>query len=343
MWLTIGHDKAVQALAHSLSEGRLAHAYLLVGPPQVGKMTLATDLARAVNCLADEKPCGQCGQCKRISQGLHADVRVVSMETGSEGDGRSRVAISIDQVRDVQRTVGMKPYEGRYRVIVFDGAEHLSQEAANSLLKTLEEPPEQVMLVLLASDTSALLPTVVSRCHLLELRPLSLELIARELEGRFNISSDEAKEIARLSGGRIGWALQTAGEPHLLEDRGQRLAALEEAVRGGLEQRFSYAAHLIRSLSSSREAAVQEMALWLGWWRDVLVIKQGAPELVTNLSRMDILAATAGTLSSAQVFGAVRAVQDASSYVEYNANLRLTLEEVMLALPRPASRPRSPS
>ena len=335
MWRTIGHDRAVNTLKRSLHEGRLSHAYLLVGPRHVGKMTLALDLAQAVNCLGEERPCGRCDQCMRVARGLHADIRVVGVTSEPAAQGRSRVAIGIDQVREVRREASLKPYEGRGRVFIFDGAEHLSEEAANSLLKILEEPPEQVTLVLLASDADVLLPTIVSRCHRLELGPLSPTVVARELEDRFDTAADQAREMARLSGGRIGWAFQAAEQPDLLERRAEALAAFEEAVRGGLERRFLYAADLAPSFGASRDAARQKIVLWLEWWRDVLLIKEGVPEFVTNLSRMDTIKAMADALTSAQIVGAVNAVQEVSDYLEHNINPRLALEELMLVLPRP--------
>ena len=335
MWRTIGHDKALKALQRSLQEGRLSHAYLLMGPAYVGKMTLALDLAAAVNCEREETPCGECVQCRRIANGLHADVRIIGVKSEPAVDARERVAIGIGQVRELQREASLKPYEGSYRVFIFDGAEHLSEEAANSLLKTLEEPPDQVILVLLASNPDALLPTIVSRCHHIGLRPLPVSLVAQELEARFDSSGDEAKEIARLSGGRIGWAFQAAAEPDILRRRAERLSAFEEAVKGSLETRFRYASQVASAFGAGREAARQEIALWLGWWRDVLVIKVGVPDLVINLSRVDALGAAGETLSSFQIAGAVDALQDTADYLEKNVNLRLAVEDLMLVLPRP--------
>ena len=139
MWRTAGHDKAIKSLERALAEDRLAHSYLVTGRKRVGKTTLALDLARALNCLSDARPCGECGQCGRISSGLHPDVRLIGLETARSG--RLRTLISIDQVREVQRDASLLPYEGRSRVFIFESAEKLSEEAANSLLKTLEEPP----------------------------------------------------------------------------------------------------------------------------------------------------------------------------------------------------------
>ena len=337
MWRTVGHEKAINTLRRALGGGMLSHAYLFAGPRHVGKMTLALDLARAVNCLeesADNRPCDDCNQCRRIADGLHADIRVVGLEAQDSGTGRTRVNISIDQVRRVQRDASLKPYEGAYRVFIFDGAERLSEEAANSLLKILEEPPDRVILVLLGSSGGGMLPTIVSRCQQMELRPLPLSLVARELETHHGADPEKAEEIARLSAGRLGWAVQAATEPELLEHRAERLATIEDTVRGGLEVRFSYAADLASVFSRDRNAARQEVALWLDWWRDVMVIREGVPELVGNLSRTENLRAVAQSLSSAQIAAAINAIQRIAGYLERNVNPRLALEELMLVLPR---------
>ncbi len=332
-WRTIGHEKAVNSLRRGMQECRLSHAYLLVGPSNVGKMTLALDLARMVNCLENEKPCGECSQCRRIEEGFHADVRIVGLEPQKTGDGRSRVAIGIDQVRDIQRDASLKPYEGRHRVFVFDGAEHLSEEAANSLLKILEEPPEQVIIVLLASDSARLLPTILSRCQKLELKLLPTPILAHELESRYDVDSQKALEIARLSGGRPGWAFQAISQPDLLDSRVEKLSEIANTFNSGMEERFSYAARLASKFSQNRESARQELELCLEWWRDVMLIEEGVPDLVTNLSNMDVQQRMADSLTSAQVAGVIRAIQEAIDHLESNVNPRLALEGMMLAMP----------
>ena len=189
------------------------------------------------------------------------------------------------------------------------------------------------MLVLLASDDSAVLPTILSRCHRIELRPVAAPRVAAELEARFALDSATAMEIARMSTGRIGWAFRAAGDPELLEERSQRLAQFESAMEGGLEPRFTFAAGLLPVLGASRDRARSELTLWLEWWRDVMAVNQGCPELVTNLSRKASLEPKARALSSEQIASAMRAIQQTLEYVEQNANLRLALENLMLRLP----------
>lgn len=368
-WQTIGHDKAVSTLARSMESGRMAHAWLLAGPPQVGKMTLALDLARMVNCTVEDagnKPCGECRQCQRISDSLHADVRIIS-QGGSSGGVTRRTAISVEQIREAQREAVLKPYEGRYRVFIIEDAENFTQEAANALLKMLEEPPEDVIFVLLASevrenseDESAgfitysaeheqdrvaalldavpqvggILPTILSRCQTLELRPLPASTVQRELELRFNLPPDDATEIARVSKGRFGWALEAASDPKVLARRSERLDEIESVLAGGLDDKFAYAERRAASFGRGREAVYDELQLWLDWWRDVLVVREGNDNLALNLSRLDALKAAASGCESTQVVGAIRAIQEATSMLESNVNPRLCIEGMMLRMPQ---------
>lgn len=193
----IGQERAKTILRHSLERGRISHAYLFVGPSGTGKRTLALAFAAALNCLADQRPCGSCRNCRRIDEGNHPDVTVL------EPEGRS---FKIDQIRQVQQLISLKPYEARSKIFILDGAEALTEQAANSLLKTLEEPPPYSVLILLADD-SALLPTITSRCTLVHFQPLPQETVEEYLRQRGIV---EAAEIAAASGGSIGKALHLA-------------------------------------------------------------------------------------------------------------------------------------
>ena len=367
-WQTIGHDKAVGTLARSMQSGRMAHAWLLAGPPHVGKMTLALDLTRLVNCIEkakERRPCGECRQCRRITNSLHADVRVIS-QGGAAGGTTRRTAISVEQIREIHREAILKPYEGRYRVFIIEDAENFTQEAANALLKMLEEPPEDVIFALLASevrentaDESAgqiaytpedeqdrvaalldavpqvggILPTILSRCQILELRPLSSAKVQSELESRFSLSSEDATEIACLSAGRLGWAVRAASDPQMLIRRSERLDEIEAALSGGLDEKFAYAERQAAVFSRNREAVYEELQLWLGWWRDVLIIREGNDDLVLNLSRIDALERASSVCTSVQIVAAIRAVQETIAMLESNVNPRLCVEGMMLRMP----------
>ena len=321
-------------LERGLSSGRLAHAYLLAGPPGVGKMTFALALAQGANCLEEDKPCGRCSQCRRIVGGIHADVMIISIleQDRTSGEG-PRTEIAIEQVREVQRLSALKPYEGAYRVFIFDEAERLSPEASNGLLKTLEEPPDDVILVLLASNEELLLPTIISRCQLLEFRRLPTHVVAQELERRGLAEQDKAWELAALSEGSLGWALEALADPAILEERQQKLERVVSVLEGGIEERFAYAAQLASAFSRDREAGRSKLRLWLSLCRDLLLLKECTAEFLVNIAIKEILEKIAHGLSSENIAAILKALEEAIEQLDQNANPRLALEVLMLSLP----------
>ena len=338
MWQTIGHEKAIDSLQRAVQSGRLSHAYLLTGPPRVGKHTLAMDIARAVNCVADDPPCAECRQCQRVTKGLHADVSTIGLEPMPSDETRLRTSILIRQVREAQEQAVLKPYEGRGRVFIFESAELLSEEAANALLKTLEEPPDQVTLVLLATAAELLPETIVSRCTLIKLRPLNHALVEEVLRDAHGASPELAARIAGASQGSLGWALDALADPSLLEARAEQLEEMLTATFGSLEQRFELASGLATRFTRNRAEAVGRLALWLGWWRDVMVANHGAPELVANVDYRSRIDAAAASLAPHQVTSAIIAIGETWDRLEANVNPRLALEGLMLdAFPRPTT------
>ena len=335
MWKTVGHDRAVTLLRRGLEIGRTSHAYLISGPARVGKMTLALDLTAALNCAGPSGTCGECGQCVRIARGLHADVRVIGAGGPGGEQGRPRLSIGIDQVREVRREANLRPFEGSFRVLIFDGVERLTEEAANSILKLLEEPPDKVVLILLSSDASSVPSTIASRCQLLELRPLPLQTVAEVLRNEHGADQDTADEIARRSGGRLGWALEAVERREILTDLNDRLEALTDVVKAGLEARFAYAESLASSFFRSRETVWEELRMWRDLWRDLLLMKEGGADYVVNLPLAGQLSRMAESMATADIVAAVGCVQETWLHLERNVNPRLALEEMMLRLPRP--------
>ncbi|MFB0538121.1 MAG: DNA polymerase III subunit delta' [Anaerolineae bacterium] len=320
MWQVVGHKWAVELLERSLANGRTAHAYLLLGLPQIGKTTLALNFAQVLNCLGEGKPCGQCRSCLKIAHGNHPDVRVIEAVNGT---------IKIDQIRAMQREVILSPHEGRWKVYIIRQMERATTEAANCLLKTLEEPPDQVILVLTASDMDQLLPTIISRCQVLNLRPASMLLVQKALEERWGVDPDRARLLARLSGGRLGWAMRASEDEAILQKRERRLDEMIELMGQGRVERLRYAQYLNTSPDGLREV----LDLWLSWWRDLFLIKGGSSTEITNVDREATLRSQARGYSLTQVRDFIEALRTAVWQLEHNANTRLTLEVLMLNLP----------
>ena len=333
MWKIRGQDHILRQIEPSLKLGKLAHAYLLVGPPHVGKMTLALDLAQAVNCSnPSPAPCGECLQCTRIAQGWHADVRVVEVGQGPD-DGPTRTVISLGDIKDVLHQVSLKPYEGAFTVIIFNDAETMSDEAANALLKTLEEPAAQVMFLLLTANEDALLTTVRSRCRRLRLLPVSKTQIEHHLESHHGSSSEESERLARLSRGCLGWAITAGESPHVLGEHEAQLERIREVCQGDLDQRFAYAGEIASLFSRDREAGRQVLYFWLRWWRDLLLIKEGSEEYLQDSSRLDDLRLTATGLSTVETVDFIKLLLETLEALDSNARPGLALEVLMIKLP----------
>jgi DNA polymerase-3 subunit delta' len=335
VWEVVGQERAVSLLKRGLANQSLSHAYLFTGPEQVGKRTLALVLARALNCLSDNPPCGNCDVCRKIAAGRHADVQVITLGAADtkEAKDKPQTEIGIGQIRDLQHAASLPPFEGRYKVFIIDGAEMMSGEAANALLKTLEEPVGRVVFILLTTSERRLPATIVSRCQRLELAPLNRASVAEALTRQWGVEVSKAALLAGLSRGALGWAVQAVRDEDLLQSRVERFARLDEVISGGIEARFSYARELSRDFGKDREEVAATLDLWLGWWRDLLLAKIGCPELVVSRDRLSVLAAQVREHSLGQIRDFIGRLQAASVQLRCNANPQLVLEVLLLNIP----------
>lgn len=334
MWQVIGQDRALSLLQRSLEQGSLAHAYLFVGPPHVGKMTLALNLAQALNCEADNRPCGECASCQKIAAGKHADVQVIGLgSNGDSAEGKSKAEISIERIRQLQHSVSLPPFEGKYKVFIIDGAELLSTEAANCLLKTLEEPVGKVIFILLTASEQLLLPTVVSRCQRVELSPAAATEVEATLISRWGVEKQKARLLAVLSHGCLGWAVSAAFDDSLLQQRTECLEELLNVIGGDFEKRFDYAGQLANRFSQDRGGVQERLDLWLGWWRDLLLVRTGCSDIITNIDRLGMLVKAAKSYNIVQIRFFIDSILEAGKQLGQNANPRLVLETLMLNIP----------
>ncbi len=334
MWQVVGQTRAVSLLQRSLERGSLAHAYLLIGPAHVGKMTLALNLAQALNCEASDPPCGECASCQKIALAKHADVQIIGLTSnGNSAEAKPQAEISIDQIRQIQHSASLPPFEGKHKVFIVDGAEQLSDEAANCLLKTLEEPVSKVIFILLTINERLLPATVTSRCQRLELPPLAVTEVETTLSSSWGIELQRARLLARLSHGCLGWAISAASDDGLLRQYTERLDRLLDIINADYEERFAYAAQLAAQFSQNRELVQEVLDLWLDWWRDLLLVKVGCSDIITNVDRSATLIEMAKGYSLAQIKAFINSIQAAGGQLRQNANPRLVLEVLMFSIP----------
>ena len=232
----------------------------------------------------------------------------------------------------MQRTASLKPFEGTNRVFIIEDAALLTTEAANCLLKILEEPPAAVTFILLAATEHVLLPTVVSRCQKVELYPLAAPVVERALLDR-GVEQGRAQVLARLSRGCLGWALTALADERILEARSERMEALVALADEPLYERFAYAAQLANQFGRDRRSVREVLELWLTWWRDLLLVKGDCADFVVNIDRKAELEGRAADYTLAGAAGFVRELEAAGERLERNANARLALEVLMLSIP----------
>jgi DNA polymerase-3 subunit delta' len=341
MWRTKGQKKIIDLLNRNIQEQNMAHAYLLSGPPHVGKRTLSIELAQALNCEASDSPCGNCRSCRHIAEGKHPDVIFINLELSAEmnrnsntGDASSRTKIGIDCVKELQHLANLPAYEGKYRVFIFEEAGDLSNEASNRLLKIMEEPPVRVIWLLISAEEFRLLPTVVSRCQQLKLKAMNVDELRDMLIAEYDIEIEKAGFLARLSEGCPGWALSALSDDSIMEQRSTDLDMVVSLISAGIEQRFIYIRKIVTELSKDRKTAKRVIGVARSWWRDLMYVKCDCQEAVVNIDYQEIMEQQSKYLSLAEIKNYIRSLYSIEEQISQNVNTRLAFESLMISMPR---------
>ena len=346
-WPVWGHDAAVEMLQGAVARDRVRHAYLIAGPDAVGKAALALAFAAALSCLEPPAPglaCGACRSCRKIGRGVHPDVQswdLARQAATAEKSGGKNTSMTIETVRELCATAALRPMEGRWRVVLVDDAETLQETAQEALLKTLEEPPAFMTLLLLADDLELLLPTIRSRCQVIELRPVPRATVAASLVAA-GLPEPRAVEVAALAGGRPGWAHRAAADPKLLQRRQETVDRALAWVAGSGYDRLVTAVRLGDTFTKKRGEVFADLETLLGVWRDALLLHAAQPTYLTHRGETaERLQELARGWALDDVHRAVCAVQTCIGDLEANVRPRLAMESMVSQWPTTTtSRPR---
>ncbi len=278
--MILGHTPQLEYFKKVITRGRLAHAYLFSGPAHVGKLTAAIYLAKLLHCEgARVKPCGECGECCRIEQGQHPHVFLLDREHTLVSKKESRKDIPIEDIRELKRIFSYAPEGGKWRVVILNDAEKLSPEAANALLKLLEEPGQKTLLILVSAAPELLLPTIRSR-----VQPVSFSLVADRVLAEFletkNIGKAAAEELISYAAGRPGVLFSLLGDP-VARERAQKLSLYIERLFSSRDITEAFRAS--ERFSQSDELSDQAIAVILNRVRRNLFSRlDDPPEVIAN-------------------------------------------------------------
>lgn len=317
-------------LRQHIVTGSLRHAYLFSGPRGVGRRSLALRFTQAINCpqpLSTGQPCGQCRICRQIENMQQADLNILQAE-------REGATLKVEQVRDLQHMLSLSPYESNYRVALLLRLEEANANAQNALLKTLEEPNDRVVILVTADDPENLLPTIVSRCELLRLRPMPVDLLANVLHEKNNLHEEQAQLIARIAGGKPGLALRLTQNESLLASRKEHMDDCLKLLKLERIERLLFVEKLTRGKerAEAKSDLRTELSHWLSLWRDVLLTVLGSNVSLVNPDYQVQIADLSTQVTSHK---AARMVADLEhTFIRLNtANLQIMLDNILLNWP----------
>jgi len=317
-----GHEKQIVILKQALAQHRVGHSYLFSGIDAAGKKTLALEFAKVVNCeKADEihDSCGECPACLKINRHNHPDIFFI------EAEGQF---IRINAIRDIQEQMTFKPMEGRRRVFVIDNADRMNDQAANALLKTLEEPSPANILILVTAKPYTLLSTIISRCRHMRFNPLSIDTVAKFLIERMDMEKQKALLLASLSGGSIGQALEL-NKDDVIAYRTETLKLLANTKKSEPLSLLTFASFF----GQDKRGIKQGFNILKTCFRDALVYKEtNNDQMLINQDNSSFIASLALRLSGEQILRNIALVEKAAETIEQNVNKSLTLETMAFKL-----------
>lgn len=313
-----GHERQKNILRRALKQQRIAHAYLFSGPDGIGKRLVALAFARALLCERGQG-CGSCSACRKVDHNNHPDIHLL------DSDGAN---LKIDQIRALQQQLSLRPLEGRYKICLIDSAEKMTLGAANALLKTLEEPRPDTLLILLTDQPEQLIATIRSRCQQLTFNRLTRLQISTILNDKLDLDDRDAQILAALSDGSLKKALGQNRQLYL-EKRRNLIQSLSALSSGSTIPTFA----LADELASEKEHLEDILGIYESFYRDSLLLKHGRP--ADELVNQDLLVAlqkTCETYSTQSLLNKLQALESTRFHLQRNVNRQLALEVMLMRM-----------
>lgn len=320
----IGQKKAVNMLLKSLKEDKVSPSYIFVGNEGVGKKFTAVEFAKTINCLNinnNLEACEICDVCNKINKKCCPDLKIIEPIKGS---------IKIEQIRELRREIDLKPFEYRKKIYIIDKAEEMTIEASNCLLKTIEEPPDYAIIILICINTDSILPTIISRCQLIKFRLIDSSKIRKILLNKINLEESKAELVSKLAQGSIGKAYNLISDKEYFNRREKLLDYLIKVLPGKYDSNFFINIEKILTDINNMEEILEIILLW---YRDILIVKElGNKEYIVNSDKLEILNEKSRVYSQKMLIDILDYIEQIQEFMKKNINKRLVSERLYLKM-----------
>lgn len=317
----IGHENIIKGFKNAINNGTISHSYFFEGPKSIGKETLAKTLAKTLLCQkGGDTPCNRCSSCIKFDSGNHPDFHI------EYPDGNS---FKKEQIDELQRSIIKIPLESVKKVYILDHVDKMTQAAQNSFLKTLEEPPEYMILILLGINSYSLLPTIISRCQLVKFNSVEKYKIEKALIDIYHKTEEQAKLIALFSDGSVGRAIELSKSEEFKHLRDETIEKLDVVTNGDKIKIYSTSDFF----EQNKEYIDEIMDIVLIWYRDLLIYSETkSEEFIINKDKIDIITSQCRKLTKNKINDLINIVLKTKDDINSNVNFQLAIEVMLLKI-----------
>lgn len=316
----IGQSTLIRRLRNMMDSGRIVHSYLFTGPTGAGKKSISNYFAKMLQCEGRERPCNTCKSCRQMESGNHPDIIRIASESNN---------IKVESIRELRKDISIKPFQSQRKIYIIEEGHKMNHQSQNALLKTLEEPPEHAVIIILAENLASLLPTIVSRCQIIRIPPLSTQEIAQIIESRVEIPHDKALVFAKLAQGIPGRGVELALSEEYQQMRDESLELLIKLAKSSIAQAMGYVDYFL----DKRDSVIEILDMIELWLRDVLVLKQGnLRKIIVNIDKISYLEDLANSFTIRDIQCIIDNIEQSKRMLMSHANFHLTIENLLMKI-----------
>ncbi len=317
----IGHDKIIHHLKNTVKNNTISNSYLFSGPKSIGKKEIALAFAKTLLCKKEGiEPCNTCLSCIKFNSGNNPDIYIEKPEDNY---------FKKEQIDSIQKQIITLPYECKRKVFILQDVDKMTKSAQNSFLKTLEESPEHVVIIMICVNHNSILPTIVSRCQVVKFTPVETTIIQSEILDKYDITNDRAHFVASFSGGIVGKAIKLCTSDEFNDLRDNLIVLIDRITNSDMYKIFTESKFFVENKDSIDDI----MDMILVWFRDLIIYKEtNSTNLIINKDKIDIIKEQCMKLSSSKIHNIIEIVKDTKNKIKSKVNLQHSVEFMLMKI-----------